>query len=158
MAEIIPTDVLTKLSSYELALLLFSAYLHDIGMTPARRKVTLHYGFLLTGNKEGLKPEEVGAFQTWLDSEAQGLVPPLTKNDLTPDDLSRAAQLITHYCRYRHNDWSEEWIRENLSVEKLGTYLDWVDDLVLVCKSHHMGYEDLKRECFSARILGSPRR
>src|SRR5579862_956848 len=34
MVEIIPRDVLSQLSIYELALLLLSAYLHDIGMTP----------------------------------------------------------------------------------------------------------------------------
>jgi len=48
MAEITPTDVFPGLSTYELALLLLSAYLHDIGMTPEQRKVqTLYTSFLL---------------------------------------------------------------------------------------------------------------
>src|SRR5262245_3546803 len=34
MATIVPVDLLQSLSPYELAFLLMSAYLHDIGMTP----------------------------------------------------------------------------------------------------------------------------
>lgn len=35
MADIIPADVLRRLSAYELSLLLLSAYVHDIGLAPA---------------------------------------------------------------------------------------------------------------------------
>jgi HD-GYP domain-containing protein (c-di-GMP phosphodiesterase class II) len=41
MVEIIPADVFAELSAYELAHLLFAAYLHDIGMTPERHRVTV---------------------------------------------------------------------------------------------------------------------
>lgn len=44
MARIVPDDVLPKLSVYELALLLLSAYLHDIGMAPEQA------GYSDTGN------------------------------------------------------------------------------------------------------------
>jgi hypothetical protein len=50
MMQVIPEPVHDQLSVFELALLLLSAYLHDIGMTPARRHVELHYQYLLTGN------------------------------------------------------------------------------------------------------------
>jgi len=43
MAKIVPGDVLEKLSGYELALLLLSAYLHDIGMTPEQARVQRHW-------------------------------------------------------------------------------------------------------------------
>src|SRR3712207_2817701 len=39
MAQLIAPETLSALNAYELALLLLSAYLHDIGMTPAQRRV-----------------------------------------------------------------------------------------------------------------------
>ena len=49
MAKIVPKDVLGKLSIYELALLLLSAYLHDIGMTPEQAQVQRHWRHLVFG-------------------------------------------------------------------------------------------------------------
>ena len=43
MAEIMPPETLKGLSPFEVAFLLLTAYLHDIGMTPEQRKVTLYY-------------------------------------------------------------------------------------------------------------------
>ena len=37
MAEIMPATTLTELGPYDLAFLLLSAFLHDIGMTPEQR-------------------------------------------------------------------------------------------------------------------------
>lgn len=47
MCQIIPIDTQSALSVYELALLLFSAYLHDIGMTPEQEKLRRHWRHLL---------------------------------------------------------------------------------------------------------------
>src|SRR6476646_602626 len=73
MARIIPADVLPKLSAYELALLLLSAYLHDIGMTPEQARVQRHWRHLVFGQateaKGGLSQEEAAEFQRWLDDE-----------------------------------------------------------------------------------------
>ena len=44
-------NILNKLSIHELALLLLSAYLHDIGMTPEEGKVNNHYNSLLSRYK-----------------------------------------------------------------------------------------------------------
>ncbi len=66
MAEIVG-ELSGHLSGYELALLLLSAYLHDIGMTPEKRRVTDLYRRLLTGDKGNLSPEEIEDFQLWLD-------------------------------------------------------------------------------------------
>jgi HD superfamily phosphodiesterase len=54
MADIIPKEVLSKLSSFDLTLLLFSSYLHDIGMTPDQKRVKQHFNYLLSGEKGGL--------------------------------------------------------------------------------------------------------
>jgi hypothetical protein len=107
MASLIPSDVLPNLSAYELALLLLSAYLHDIGMTPEQHKVSAHYGYLLTGNSADLSKKEINEFQKWLDDNGHDIVPPLTKDQPNLDTVRLANELTAHYCRHRHNDWSE---------------------------------------------------
>lgn len=158
MAEIIPSEVFANLSVYEVAMLILSAYLHDIGMTPERRKVSLHYDYLLSGDPQALSHDEIREFQKWLDNEGSGIVPPLTPERTTTETSRLAGELIKYYCRCRHNDWSEDRIRENLSDCHLGTYVDWVDDLVELCRSHHYGYTELVKDKFNARLVGSPAR
>ena len=145
MAEIMPEETLSALSPYELAFLLLSAYLHDIGMTPEYREVSLHYQYLLIGDQGSLNDEEIQVLQRCLDDDQDGVTPPLCSGKPTPDDLSRANRLVAHYCRHRHNDWSAEWIRKNAPMTNnntyvpLGTFADWVDELVRLCQSHHYG-------------------
>jgi len=158
MAEIVGDDVLGKLSAYELALLLLSAYLHDIGMTPEQARVQRHWRHLVFGpvpaEKRGLSEEEAEEFQRWLDDERGGLVPPLAQGGRpTEDELLRAAELITYYARHKHNDWSGEWIRQNAKGH-LGSYEGWVEDLVRLCRSHHEDYEHLKESQFDPRLAG----
>jgi hypothetical protein len=141
MASLIPSDVLPKLSTYEWALLILSAYLHDIGMTPEQHKVS---------------KTEIDELQEWLDDAGYDIVPPLSKNPTSPDILRLANELITHYCRFRHNDWSESWIRKNLAGQKLATYMNWIDDLVVLCRSHHEDYHDLIEGRFNPRFVGTP--
>jgi hypothetical protein len=158
MAEIIPADLLTSLSVYELALLLLAAYLHDIGMTPEQRKVRDHYNLLLSGEKGSLREDETAELQGWLDDQNLEATIPLSRTAPTREVLTLANELVTHYCRHRHNDWSADWIRKELVGLKLGTYSGWIDDLVLLCKSHHMGYHELRAQRFDPRYVGSPSR
>lgn len=153
MAEIIPEDVLPKLTAYELALLLLSAYLHDIGMTPARKKVTAHYKYLLTGERTPLTSVEVDAFQKWIDDEGRDVEPPLAKDAPTGDVLKLAEEITAYYCRHRHNDWGAEYTRKELDGVKLGSYDGWVEDLVDLCRSHHYGKEELLKERFNPRLV-----
>lgn len=156
MTELIPPDVLPKLQAYELSLLLLSAYLHDIGMTPERKKVSGHYEYLLLGKQGDLSSSDIETFQTWLDDEGEGIVPPLTTGQVTAEILHKAQEIIIYYCRYQHNDWSEEWIRTHLASEEMGTYATWLDDLVALCRSHHYGYAELHSDRFDPRIVGNP--
>jgi hypothetical protein len=156
MCQIVPKDVVDQLSSYELAFLLLSAYLHDIGMTPKQEKVKQHYKYLLTAEDNLLTETEVNDFQRWLDDNAEGLEPPLTDGAPSSSDLSRATEILTHYCRSQHNDWSEEWMRANLADTKLGTYHNWLNDLVALCRSHHEGYARLKSARFDPTWIGAP--
>lgn len=156
MVLITPDEVFEKLSDYELTFLLLSAYLHDIGMTPERKKVTSHYDFLLCGDSSGLLEEEVLEFQRWLDQSGRGVVPPLTEERPTSSNLRLAEEIITYYCRHKHNDWSEEYIRKQFSGMTLSGYPEWVDDLVLLCRSHHYGYSELRSESFDPRVLAQP--
>ena len=156
MAEIIPADVLPQLCSYELALLLLSAYLHDIGMTPSQRKVILLYNYILSGDTDDEIIPELDLLQKWLDDDEDGVTPPVAKGTPTKDQLGLARHLVTHYCRHRHNDWSDEWIRANAPTDAFGTYVGWVDDLVRLCHSHHQVKADLERDPFEPRPVGTP--
>jgi len=156
MADIVPSDVLTKLSAYEIALLLLAAYVHDIGMTPEQRRVRDHYHYLLTGTENGLTDAELAIFQKWIDDQNREISVPLCPTAPTRDQLNLAEELITHYCRNRHNDWSGDWIGQNLAGRSLGSYSGWIDDLLVLCKSHHMGYHELKGPRFDPRYVGSP--
>ncbi len=155
MAEIIPSDVLGQLSTYELALLLLSAYLHDIGMTPEGRKVQTLYSFLLTNDAQDLSGDERRHFERWLDERYPGTTPPLS-DPANPQTYRVANEIITYYCRDRHVDWGERWIRDHLATLRLHTFDGWIDDLVLLCRSHHDGYNELRRDRFNPRYVGSP--
>lgn len=154
MTQLIPKDVLPKLSDYELALLLLSAYLHDIGMSPEQGRVSAHYNYLLTGKPDGISKDEAEDFQQWLDDEADGIVPPITKGAPEPQTLRKAGELTACYCRFRHNEWGERWIRLNLRERKMGIYNQWLGDLISLCKSHHEGYSELAAPTFDPRIVG----
>jgi hypothetical protein len=161
MAEIIPGDVLEKLSPYEIALLLLAAYLHDIGMTPEQGRVDRFWSHLVygapdpKGPRQPLTDEEARDLQGWLDDEGRDLTIPLAPDGAASEETKRLADsLITHYCRHKHNDWSGEWIRANLRREALPGYETWVDDLVQLCRSHHERYDELKQSRFDPRPAG----
>lgn len=154
MATIIPSDVLPKLPGNELALLLLSAYLHDIGMTPDKRKVTSHHQYIVTGEVGILSDVEINELQSWVDKQDREVSIPLCREKVSLTALQIGDELTTYYSRYKHNDWSEEWIREHLASAP-DLYTDWLDDLVRLCKSHHYGYHELIKDSFSPRIVGS---
>lgn len=151
MWELIPVSTQKILSEYELVFLLLSAYLHDIGMTPEYKKVNNHFVCLNTNAKNVLTLIEKQNFQKWLDEEGEQI--DIEKNVL--NNSEKAAELITFYCRYKHNDWSEEWIRNNFKDVELGNYTNWLNDIVNICISHHYGLDELKMEKFNPlRIHG----
>jgi len=154
MAEIMPDETLTGLGPYELAFLLMAAYLHDIGMTPERRKVTGHYHYLLTGQDDELSRDDIKEFQRWLDDDQEGVTPPLCSGQPTSDQLTLATRLTAHFCRARHNDWSAEWMRKHAPTGGLGAFLNWLDDLIRLCQSHHYGFAELNSDAFNPRPVG----
>lgn len=155
MARLMPDGLLALLSEYEIALLLLSAYLHDVGMTPELGKIRRHRDFLLTGNEGLLTSDEAQRFQYWLDAAEYGVTPPLNRQRPLDETVRQADEIITGYTRHRHNDWSEEWIRARFTGEPMGTYEGWMADLVRLCRSHHEGYEALVRRDFDPRRVGS---
>ena len=154
MTRIIPGEVLPQLSIYECTLLLLSGHLHDIGMTPERSQLTAHFEYLLTGAETTLGDLARAEFEEWLSLNSSAVVPLTRSEKTTVGDLRQAREIITYYCRARHNDWSEEWIRTNLSSFPLGSYTDWLDDLIKLCRSHHEGYKELASEAFDPVRIG----
>ncbi|HEX2072108.1 MAG TPA: hypothetical protein VHF90_10730 [Thermoleophilaceae bacterium] len=155
MAEIVSAEVLRQVSAYDVAMLLLSAYLHDIGMTPPAAKVQRHHAYLLVGADDVLSDEERDDLQAWLDESADGLVPPIATGAPTTADLRLASRLTAGYVRARHNDWSEQWIRATIEPYAGRLYAGWLDDLVLLCKSHHHGFDRLRGQRFDPRLVGA---
>ncbi len=156
MSNILPSGVMSELSEYELTLLLMSAYLHDIGMTPRKQIVDMLYSSLTKGEIEAGQEAAVAEFRRWLDEYRPGTGFPLAFRDDPNEALLTANELVTQYSRSRHNDWSEAWIRENLTGIQLGTYTGWLDDLITLCKSHHEGYSELVGQKYNPRYVGTP--
>lgn len=154
MVELIPDNVLERMGSYELALLLLSAYLHDIGMTPKRDIVQSHYRYILTAEEGILNSKEIADLEFWLDQDRDGLELPVPKGTVSATDVQLADELLAYYCRHRHNDWSEDWIREELRNIDPGLYPEWTHDLVTLCRSHHEGLHDLRTGRFDAKMAG----
>ena len=148
IAQLLDPDF-DHLSTSELALLLLSAYLHDIGMTPVAGKVKRHRKYLMFGGVDVLSTPEREQLQTWLDENAGAVAPPLLKSLDDADALERVDLLVTHYSRSRHNDWSEEWIRANFKSPHVQLYNGCVDDLVRLCRSHHVDYRHLIQDGFN---------
>lgn len=146
MVEVMSEEVSEQLSAFELALLLASAYLHDIGMSPQIDLVERHRDFL-AGEGDLLSDEDRGLFQAWLDREHDGIEPPV-------ENRAEADFLLMHYVRDRHVAWGERWIRSEIAdLLAVPDYEDFAEDLIRLCRSHHQGYPDLVSEEFEPRFL-----
>lgn len=155
MVELIPQDTLGSLSDFEIGLLLLAAYLHDIGMNPSRDIVLKIRDYLLSGDSETDLEQETMLLQRWLDEAHPGLQAPIRPDDATPKRVSDVEFLTSYYCRHRHNDWSENYIRGESNRNGTPPYSTWLEDLVLLCKSHHYNFDELMRPEFDLRIAGS---
>lgn len=152
MWELIPDGTKKILSEYELGMLLLSAYLHDIGMSPEYEKVQSLRVFL-TERKEGLSESEIKDFQEWIDDD-----PRTGDLDIKTQFITEGCQInyiLSYYIRHKHNSWSGSWMRKHLGNEQLVHYPDWVNDLILLCESHHKGLDHLVEEIFDPRPVDS---
>lgn len=141
------------LSGVELCQLLLSAYLHDIGMSPSRSVIDAHYKYLCTGQDHLINPLQKQRLQQWMDENRPNVAVPLSgMNTATGIDL--AQEICAYYCRACHNDWSEEWIDENLKNVSPGLYPGWDADLITLCKSHHEASSGLLESKYDARLVG----
>lgn len=152
--DLIPVEL--SLGTYELSLLLLSAYMHDIGMSPARSIVRSYHEYLLTAQMGDLTSQKIREFQQWLDANYNGITAPVDPDALTPASLRTAEEIVSYYSRHKHNDWSEEWIRATLPELPSSLYANWVDDVVTLCRSHHEGLSSLRSDRFDAKLVGSP--
>jgi hypothetical protein len=149
-------ETLDHLTDSELTLLLLASYCHDIGMSPGRAKIRAHKVYLATGEAGGLSRSEIKDLQRWLDSNRKGITPPIEEGKTTTAGIDTIDDIIAYYSRSRHNDWSEEWIRELIGSGSETLYSGWIDDLVTLCRSHHEGITELRLPRFDARMVGSP--
>lgn len=154
-SSLLPDGISAYLTIYDAAQLLLASYLHDIGMTPSRTTAERHRSYLTSGDKALLSPKEYNDLQHWLDSYWNGLEAPINLTDRMESGILKIDQIHAYYCRHKHNDWSEEWIRSNLSTLQPPLYQGWIDDLVTLCRSHHEGLQELKTGRFDPRLVGN---
>lgn len=155
MAEIASPGLLRRLTATDLSMMLLSAYLHDVGMTPPLGKVVRHHDYLLSLAGE-LSDQERDELRAWLDDVEDGLEPPIAAGLPTAAELRRARRLAAEYARDRHNDWGAEWIEGNLRQYASRMFPGWIEDLIALCRSHHQGFDELKADRFKPRLVGSP--
>ncbi|HET8813972.1 MAG TPA: HD domain-containing protein [Solirubrobacterales bacterium] len=148
-------DLLQRLSSYEVAMLLLAAYLHDIGMTPPAGKVAAHFSYLLSGDSHDLSEEQREELQVFLDDNWDGRVPPLNSSIPTAEEIALVGRITTAYVRERHNSWGGEWMEQNLQPHADDLYAGWLNDLILLCASHHYGIDELRHSDFHPRLVGA---
>lgn len=153
--ELLEGDIAGRLTNIDAAQLLFATYLHDIGMTPGRKQADDHWKYILTADQNLLAEKEKKKLQGWLDEHWGGLVLPVDREKISLNGIKLSQEIFAYYCRYRHNDWSEDWIRSNLSDVVPPLYPNWVDDLVTLCRSHHEGLAELKERRFDPRLAGN---
>jgi hypothetical protein len=154
MIELVPEQTANGLSDLELGLLLSSAYLHDIGMNPRREVVGQIRDYLLSGNLGGLSDDEARRLQRWLDEAHPGVESPILGGKPLTERLHQAEVLTAFFCRYRHNDWSGDFIVERAKGIKNPPHVNWIQDLVTLCKSHHYGLPRLMDSAFDLRLAG----
>jgi histidine kinase/DNA gyrase B/HSP90-like ATPase len=155
MHELAGAEVIERCGPYDLGLLLLSAYLHDIGMTPPVARVNSIFDFLISGDGVLLEKDALEDLQAWLDDEAPDVVPPLAGGQPTRATLRQARYLVAQYVRSRHNEWSAAWMKEHLAELDKQTYDGCLFDLTLLCKSHHFGIDFLRSNKFEPRLVGS---
>lgn len=152
MIQIVPQSCLEALSVYELALLLLSAYLHDIGMTPPQQLVFRLQQYLVDGASNALASHERADFMRW--SDQSDLDAGTGHGSQNPMPTHAAQLLIAHYCRHKHVSLCDQWIEDNLAAVSLGSYTHWRPDLQLLCRSHHCGFDVLSGHGFDPKPVG----
>jgi hypothetical protein len=158
MAQLIPEETLPKLSDFELALLLQSAYLHDIGMNPRRKIVRQIRDYLFSGTIGDLDQGEAQELQRWLDDDHPGVQPPVLPGGSDSDRLCQAELITGYFCRHRHNEWTELFVLATAPQFSNPPYATWVQDLILLCKSHHYELPRLMEAEFDFRFAGPGRK
>jgi hypothetical protein len=138
------------LSELDLTFMLLSAYLHDIGMTPEVGKLNKHFELFLFGkNLQHFTKAEIQDFQSWLDEQGIEIDFSVQRDSVSAEDISKANRLLTYYARHKHNDWSGQWIAQNLDEHKIEGSKNWILYLIKICQSHHYGFDELKKDYFN---------
>jgi hypothetical protein len=151
MVDIVNPETTSGLAPAELGLLLLAAYLHDIGMTPPRVLLTAHAEYLRSPSASALTEVQAHSFQSWLDQHLESL----TAASTDKDEASIAEYVLSYYCRDKHVEWTTDWIQSNLSGREQ-PYSGFLDDLLILCASHHQGLETLLSDVYNPRLAGSP--
>ena len=102
MAEIIPDYTFERLEPLECALLILSAYLHDMGMSPPRSELELYENLLFDGTTKGFEQAELETFTGYLAERWRVTETPLGRDRRDHPRPRFVEQIITDWVRINH--------------------------------------------------------
>ncbi len=160
MADIIPDYTFEQLAPLECAMLILSAYLHDIGMSPPRNELVLYENLLFDNRTEGSSENKLDDFRDYLATQWRVTKLPLHEDRREHPRPWFVEQIITDWVRINHVKKGWEIVRSHMDkrnnwrLSYLGTdYSSWLNR---VCESHEQDFEKLADSSrFGIEELGS---
>lgn len=155
MVKMVPKRTLIQLNSIELSVLLYAAYLHDIGMAASQENL---YGWLKSNDYEAFIAAHdnwespIHSYERHRNESEDGEMLAKTLDDLILRQLQDAA--YTDYLREKHVQRGAEFIQANYSSKGLSDNkiqvqeVNYAEYVALVCKSHGDSAMLLKSERF----------
>ena len=128
MADILGEDI-TKLSGIETAILILSAFYHDIGM--------------VFSDSERKKLESESGWETFLERNPDAYVQVKESGDIP-------VNVAEWYCRSLHSERVDQFIDPSKTI---WNGICFKNELALVCKSHNSPAEHLRDEVFQIDFL-----
>jgi hypothetical protein len=149
MADIIPEQTFNELGVLECAILILSAFLHDIGMSPKREKILQYRSLLLEENSDVSDLDDLDEFRDYLTTEWYITKPPIDSDRHEQSRIIFADQIITGWVRKNHVKHGLRTIEEHINKEdgwrfkysNIDNYSLWV---WRICKSHEQDVKFLE--------------
>jgi hypothetical protein len=149
MVKIIPQEVCAALSETELAYLLQAAFFHDLGMNPENKEVEEVRTYLLETLDHLSLSDEGAILRHWLDDNYPDYSAQLEACS-SAKKIELVGEILSYYCRDRHNAWSADLIKQ-VAAGKSPPSSGWLNEIILLCQSHHYSFAELMDASFDAR-------
>jgi len=142
VAEVVPTDVLKKLSNLEITFLILLSCLIDVGIAENLHEHHSLFRAAARVNSKFLETREADDFRHWLDLHSKFL------------ERSNSHELLNSYCHDKNAEWGAIWIRKALAKNRDTLYPNWIEDIVRLLRGADATYEELDNDRFDPITRG----